>query len=249
MFKVSIQSKILLTIFFRIYVPIIILLTLVILVSLKTGIPLETFTRDPAAVAGEKGVSPLIELSINPFLGIISSLGILFWCVSATVCFFSFFITIPKKHVKKSDQSLFLGFFGLITLILLFDDLFLFHETIAPYLLFIPEKIVYACYGVMVLFGIIRFRKVILQSEWIILCLAFMFFFLSLVIDSFPILSQILNILNLELIILEDGFKFLGIASWVSYFAVVSFQVTKNFINSERKSFISLPNRDKLTDV
>lgn len=143
-------------------------------------------------------------------------------------------LTTTKSHTFKSDRSFFLGFFGLLTLILLLDDLFLFHETIAPNL-FIPEKVVYACYGAILLFGIIKFRKIILQTEWMIFGLALMFFSLSIVIDLFPIVYTS----NLEFI-LEDGFKILGIASWLSYFALVSFQVAKNSINSERRSSISL---------
>lgn len=77
----------------------------------------------------------------------------------------------------------------------------------------------------------LRFRKVIWQTEWIILCLALIFFFWSLVIDVFPFLNHrpTLNYL------LEDGLKLLGIASWLSYFAIVSFQITKNCLNSEQK--------------
>ena len=190
--------------------------------SLLTGIPLGTFTRDPAVIAGKEGVAPLVNFKINPFIGIISNVGILFWCTSASVCFFSYFLTMLKKGPKKINNSLFLRFFGLISLLMLFDDLFLFHESIAPKL-FLSEKLVYVCYLAIVSFGITRFRKVILQTEWIILCLAFVFFFLSLIFDIFE------SSLNIPIIfILEDGLKFLGIASWSSYFFLVSLQVAKN---------------------
>lgn len=213
------QSKIMLKIFLRIYVPIIILLILIFLVSLVTNIPLEIFTKDPAVIVGEKGVGSLVNFSINPFVSIISNLGILLWCASASICLFSFNFKESSKKIKKDRDCQFLKFFGILSLLLLLDDLFLFHESIAPKL-FISQKVVYVGYLSAVLLGIVKFKKLILQTDWIIWCFAFLFFSLSILID---ILEPFENS-----IFLEDGFKFLGIASWLSYFVSVSLQVAKN---------------------
>lgn len=234
-----IPSKILFKIFFYVYIPIAILLIVVFLMSFLTGIPLGTFTRDPAVIAGKEGVAPLVSFKINPFIGIISNLGILLWCTSAVVCFFSYFLgKAQKKRSGKINDFLFLRFFGSVSLLLLFDDLFLFHESIAPKM-FLPEKLVYFAYLVTVLFGIAKFRRVILRTEWSILCLAFTFFSLSIILD---ISNLALNVPIL--FILEDGAKLLGIASWSSYFFLVSFQATYNsYVSIEYKSdpfFVSL---------
>ena len=136
--------------------------------------------------------------------------------------FLQLFSWNAQKRTKKTQWFSLFKIFCLISLLMLCDDLFLFHESIAPKL-FLSEKLVYVCYFAIVSFGITRFRKVILQTEWIILCLAFVFFFLSLIFDIFD------SSLNIPIIfILEDGLKFLGIASWSSYFFLVSLQVAKN---------------------
>ena len=218
----AIKIKKLFSLFYLLYLPILILLILIFLVSWKTGIPVKVFTQDPAVVAGKAGLTSSMEFAINPFLGIISYLGVLFWCVCTSVCYFGFLL-ITETNQRKNNRALFLRFFGSITLFLLFDDLFLFHESLAPNL-FIPEKLVYICYALTVLYGFIRFRKVILQTQWTILLGAMIFFFLSLLIDTFGVGPDRAN-LNF---ILEDGFKLLGIASWSLYFSITSFQFVQN---------------------
>lgn len=212
-FKSFIQYRKLLIVVTALYLPVAILLCSIVLVNLYTGVPLETFTRDPAAIAG-----------INPFTGIVSNIGILLWCIGASISLFSFFNITKGQNNKTNDYTFFLLFFGLTTLVLLLDDLLLFHELIAPTILNISEKYIYACYGTVVLFGMVRFRKVIFQTEWIILGLAFIFFALSIAID----LSEIRLLLSSSsLTFLEDSFKLLGIASWAAYFVLTSFQIEK----------------------
>lgn len=192
------------------YLLIALLLCSIVIVNLYTGIPLEIFTKDLATVA-----------DVNPFVGIVSSIGVLLWCVGASICLFTFGKIIEQSN-KINDYSFFLLFFGLTTLVLLIDDLFLFHELIAPKVLNISQEIVYVFYGILVLFGIVRFRKIIFQTEWIILSLAFVFFALSIAIDLFEGLLILHNS-----VFLEDSFKLLGIASWVCYFVFASSQIEK----------------------
>lgn len=215
--KSFVKSRKSLTIVIILDLLIVILLSSIALLSLHTGIPLEKFTQDPAAVTG-----------VNPFTGVVSNTGILFWCISASVCLFAFFNIVERRNNKVNDDTLFLLFFGLTTLILLLDDLFLIHESIAPVLLNISEKQIYVCYGMIVLFGIVRFKKIILQTEWIILSLSFSFFALSLAIDIFG------NSLDFsKSVFLEDSFKLLGIVSWVCYFVLASFKIERNTVDSK----------------
>ncbi len=63
---------------------------------------------------------------------------------------------------------------------------------------------------------VVRFRKLILQTDFIFLILAFALFGLSIVID----------LLELKISILfEDGSKLFGIVSWFGYFAITCFRV------------------------
>ena len=81
-------------------------------------VPMSGFTRDPAAVH-----------NANPFTGVLSNIGILFWCSAAAVCFFSAAIQVKEARVKIVP---FLLFSGLLTAVLLLDDLFMLHETVIP---------------------------------------------------------------------------------------------------------------------
>ena len=211
------QFRTLFLVLIKLYIPTLILILVVFFFSLKTGIPIKEFTRDPAAIA-----------EMNPFFGIISNIGILFWCASASVCFFSFAV-LQKCRIEKRVKGvflLFLLFSGFITLILLLDDLFLFHERIFPKVskefffdsAAISEKFVYLGYIMLFSFYLLRFRKIIFQTEWRILLLAFLFFGVSVILDSLPI--QIFR----NHYLFEDGFKLFGIVSWFGYFVRVCFQ-------------------------
>ena len=195
------------------YLLIIFLLCSIFFISLDIGVPLERFTRDPSATTGT-----------DPLVGLVSNIGILFWCTGASICLYSFFNIIYSRGKKINDRPLFLLVFGAITAILMLDDLFLFHESIAPRVFNIPENSVYVFYGLIVLFSIIRFRRTILQTNWIILSLAFTFFALSIANDLF----KGLFILPSSTFI-EDSFKLLGIVSWVYYFILSSVQIEKMY--------------------
>lgn len=221
-------NKFFLSIVLKIYIPIFILLLVITSVSYFTGIPIEVFTRDPAVVATSEQIIPLLDENHNPFLGILSQIGILFWCVSSSICLFCALI-ITQKHYIWQNLANFLQFFGLITLILLLDDLFLLHESIFPQLLKIPEEFVYFCYGISVLIGLIKFKKIIIQTEWTILLLSLIFFSFSLILDEIILLNYSVGLK----ILLEDGFKLLGIASWFCYFGLVCLKVAQSAIKSK----------------
>ncbi|WP_052055520.1 hypothetical protein [Myxosarcina sp. GI1] len=185
-------------------------------VGLITDIPTDRLTRDIAAIA-----------EVPSFYGMISNIGILLWCASASICLFVFAV-LQKLKIKtiafKNNFLSFLLFSGLITLMLMFDDLFLLHEDIFPSLN-ISEMVVYSSYVTVVLLYLLKFRKIIFSTTWGILCLGFLFFAASLTIDFFSISGS-------RITLLEDGFKLLGIASWFSYFVSLCFETVKNTIDS-----------------
>jgi hypothetical protein len=237
--NLNLNTKIgrLLPIIIKFYVPIIILLLLVLLVNNKTQIPIATFTKDSAAIAGLNGLSSLVKVTTNPFVGVVSNIGILFWCTCASICFFTDAILRNEKDLELSQFKVFADFFrcfGIVTSILLIDDLFLFHETIAPKLFKVSQKAVYFSYALLVAWAIIRYRKTIVKTEWSILFLAFVFFALSLTMDEFITWIYPVKLAEDGLpALIEDGFKLLGIASWCVYFTKVCFQAIDNFIKAQ----------------
>ncbi len=209
--KVLAQIKNLFPVVIKLYTPIVILLCLVIFVSSITGVSINSFMNDPSAIA-----------KINPFLGVVSNIGILFWCAAASICFFSFAL-LKDSSIRNSWQNFLLAS-GFLTTILLLDDLFLFHEDnwnsrnfLFPNTTFLSEKVIYISYLVIILFYLAKFRRVILKTDFVLLLLAFLFFGISMSIDFFDI-----SLLNYA--ILEDGCKLFGIVSWFGYFSVVCFK-------------------------
>lgn len=192
------------------------LLIFVTLISFHEKAAIGFFTKDPGAILTSQEFTASISYILSPFVGIISQIGILCWSMTASLCIFCSAIIYQKKYISN-NLAYFLRFFGFITLILLLDDLFLLHEFILPRFLKIPEKLTYLCYGSLVLWGLIRFKSVILQTEWIILLLSLLWFGCSIFIDLFPVLDYFKDLEYL----LEDGFKLFGIVSWFYYFLTV----------------------------
>jgi hypothetical protein len=185
------------------YILSLIALSATALTSIYLDIPMYKFMRDPNSI-----------MKVSPFMGIISNFGVLLWCASAVVCLFS--RTILIRRIYDNDFSLFILCSGLMTILLLMDDLFMLHEYIFPRLFGLSEKPVTISYGALILFGLIKFKKCILETEFFILLVAIGFFGLSLIVDSFQYAIE--PLVGQWRILLEDGFKLLGIVSWFGYF-------------------------------
>ena len=220
--KTSFQDNLLTKLIFLIYIPTLILLIFVKLISFHEMVAIGFFTKDPGAVVTSQEFRGSINANLSPFVGIISQIGILCWSMTASLCIFSSAIIYQKKYISN-NLAYFLGFFGFVTSILLLDDLLLLHELILPLFFKIPEKLVYLCYVSLVIWGLIRFKTVILQTEWIILLLSFLWFGCSIFIDLFPFSSYFKDLEYL----LEDGFKLFGIVSWFYYFLTVCLKTVK----------------------
>jgi hypothetical protein len=195
------QSKILLPTLLKIYLP---LLCILVIIRLQNIIPTENLTKDPLALVDK------------PFyFGILSQVGALFWCSCAAICFFS---TVLLTKIYQRRLIPFFFFSGCLTTTLLLDDLFLLHEFVLPNYLKIPEKVVYLIYVIFVLLYLLKFRRIIQNTEFIVLLLAFAFFGFSVFIDSSLISIPKGWIESKDIYFLQDGSKFLGIISWFTYF-------------------------------
>ncbi len=185
-----------------VYLPVFGALFTLVVVSRQTGIPVSHFTRDPSAV-----------MEATFYVGALSNIGALLWCSAAAVCLFSFLVL--RSDTRNREMALFLLCSGLITSMLLVDDLFLLHERVFPWHLHIPEKAVLGVYGIVVLLYFVRFRESILRTDFLFLLLAFGFFALSIIVDRVP--ESVIP----EHHLFEDGFKLFGIVSWWAYFTGV----------------------------
>jgi hypothetical protein len=165
------------------------------------------FTRDPMSVThGE------------PFDGFISNLGALCWCAAAAVSLFSFFLLRKRENTKPSAG--FLLYLGILSLVLLFDDLFMLHELYYPDCLGISEMMVFLAYAALLGVLVLRYWRIILEIAPLPFIVSAIFFALSLMVDRFP------KYAFPGLVMLEDSFKYLGIACWLSFVITVSFKAT-----------------------
>lgn len=187
------------------YIIVFIALAVVWVISMRYNILIDNFFREPAAILG-----------FNPFLGVMSNLGVLLWAFSSAISLFAAVILL-KKGEKKTGG--FLLYAAVLTFVLLADDFCLLHERIFPRYLHIPEMAVYLAYVIAMLFLFIFFAKVIFQTDFGILLISCGF--LALSIGSDLVLPQ-----TGIAVLIEDGFKLLGIVAWLYYFVRTSYQQT-----------------------
>lgn len=152
------------------------------------------------------------------FAGFVSQLGALLWSASLTVCLFSLLL-LPRHTDRLMPTRRFLFHAAILTAVLLLDDIFLFHEEIAPEYLHIPERIVIVLYLILgVVFVFANWREM-LASDYLILGLSLALFGSSIFLDALPIEGFHVPYFWEQLeIFFEDGFKFAGIATWLTFF-------------------------------
>jgi hypothetical protein len=173
-------------------------------------ITLSYFTRDISAIG-----------NLPFFAGLVSQLGGLLWSAALTICIFAYFVLRAQEQNTRLPRR-FLLQAALLTGVLLLDDFFLFHEDIGPDYLHISERLIVLSYGLIAAVFLFSNLREILASEYLILGLALILFGLSIFVDAVDLekLNGLESIFNEQFsIFLEDGFKFVGVATWLVYFA------------------------------
>jgi hypothetical protein len=156
---------------------------------------------------------------VNPLTGYLSNMGMLMWCATIAITLFTAILIYRKTSLRKFWFYLSTSLF---TFILLMDDLFMFHEELAPQYLGFGEHAVYLFYIVCAIAYVIFFRKEILETHFIGLFIALGFMAVSIGCDYLQNLW--LWKLGQWEYFLEEGLKWFGLAWWCSYFAESSFE-------------------------
>ena len=169
-------------------------------------------------------VSRLFRESFNfeyPYIGLLTSLSEVLWCISASICLFSF--TVTKITSPRQRNNWFLLFSAIALITLLVDDIFRL-TLMASFYLGIPKLLMYAVYGTFFIFYALMFSKRVLKTPYLLLLISLFLFALSGMTD----------IIHLEgrgaPIILEDGTKLLGLLNLALYFWQVCQQEITNSI-------------------
>jgi hypothetical protein len=196
-----------------IFIPGLIFLGAAVFLAKANDVFFETISRDPIQVLNGK-----------PYVGILSNIGILFWCSTCAVLFYSALINRIKK--MPGNETYFLIFSGFLSILMLIDDFFLMHDVIFPEYLKIDEKVFYIFYGLSVVAIFVRYYKIILDTDYVLLILSFVLLGLSATTDEIIAMGVHIN----HPFIVEDSFKLLGILSWFSYFTRTAYKFVKTDI-------------------
>lgn len=220
-----------------VYVFVIALFVLVVVLRVFYELPIAYLTRDPADLIRFYPITNfpfyidgIVKLPF--YLGALSYLGILLWGATIAVCFFCF--SILRKTDRKGPVRLFFLLASGISTLLLLDDLFRLHEIVFPVYLHLHGYTLYAAYIVMIAFLLIRYRTVILNTDYLLLLFALACLGFSM---SGDVITDMFfsNISGATL--LEDGAKFTGIVSWLLYFARVSRHYVMQLITEKEVSY------------
>jgi hypothetical protein len=184
-------------------VPSAMLLAVVALLSVARDIPVGMFMRDPAALA-----------DMDPLTGMLSNLGILLWCATAAI---SLFAAEVLYGAGRTGASRFLFWSATLTMVLMLDDLFQFHEDLAERYLGLGDEAVYVVLGLGTVGYLAAFGQTILRGQYAPL-FAFAFALLGVSVSIDAVFERWLWRLGSWDVFVEDGAKFLGIASWCGYF-------------------------------
>jgi hypothetical protein len=192
-----------------IYVPILLLFAAIAVVSRATpGLEMAYFTRDITAIA-----------DIPFYAGLVSQLGVILWSAAVAVCLFTTLMLRLQKRSLSAQRFLFQA--GILTALLLLDDVYLFHDSVFTEYLHIRQRYVFLLYFVLILSFLLLNLQVILESEYWILGIAFSLFGASLFFDNvhlYKLEPFAALITKSRSTILEDAPKLAGIATWLLYF-------------------------------
>ncbi len=147
-------------------------------------------------------------------VGMISNIGILLWGAAASICFFT---TFSESINRESSKLLLLG--GIFSSLLCIDDLFLLHDR------YIGPDFLNLTYLAISIFLLVRFRKILKKIGLFNLIISILFLGLSVFFDG--VIQQIFN-QSYELTqLIEEGFKFIGIACWLNFWCKASSSALK----------------------
>ena len=142
-------------------------------------------------------------------VGMISNIGILLWGATSSICLFS---TFSERINGETSKLLLLG--GFFSGLLCIDDLFLLHDR------YVGPDFLNLTYLAISIFLLVRFKIILKKIGIFNLVISILFLGLSIFFDG--VIQQIFN-QSYELTqIIEEWFKFLGIACWLNFWCKAS---------------------------
>jgi hypothetical protein len=173
------------------------------------------------------GVERLFSDPFNfwfPYEGILTGVSEVLWCVTVTICAFTFGVLRSKKSRNRAE--IFLFFSALLLGVFFLDDRF--RMTLILSRLGISTKLIYLCYGSAIFIYGLKFWKFIITTPYLPLIAAFLLFAISRIEDQLSLESLGIHAM------LEDGTKLLALINLALYFWHVCHQeIWRNWQQSE----------------
>lgn len=203
---------------FFLYLPIVFLFVVVGLLSNAFDeFSLSIFLLDVVTLAG-----------LPFYAGFVPQLEGILWAASLTICIFTF-VALKRYQGDVGRSGRFLLQAGLVTLMMLFDNVFVFHGDSAPKYLHINKIVVLSVYAMVILYFVASNWAEILSSEYLLCLLAIGLLGTSILLDLLPLRAlHVPSALQQLRFFLEDGSKFAGIATWLLYLARLALQKIGN---------------------
>ncbi|MFZ9851164.1 MAG: oxidoreductase [Vulcanococcus sp.] len=167
---------------------------LALLLSGAAGIGTELVIRDLAQTCGQ----PL-------GVGLLSNLGYLLWISAAAIALFTALSGVGAVRGRER-QLLISG--GLFSLLLCLDDMFLLHDR------YIGSTFLYSLYAIFALLILFRFRAQVQALGGGSFLLAVVLLGSSVMLDQ---LQEVIPVAYDRVQLVEEGAKFLGIATWLAF--------------------------------
>ena len=162
-----------------------------------------------AGIKGQLVLRDLAQTCGTPVgVGLLSNLGYLLWLAAAAVALFTAYSGQPGVRGKQYELLACGGWFSFILCI---DDMFLLHDR------YVGQTFLYVMYMVFAALIATLYRRQLMASRGELFLLAVALLGASIGIDQFQPseVDQPLAYKTYQLI--EEGAKFLGIATWVLY--------------------------------
>ncbi len=183
-------------------------------VALQTSVPVESLLLDASVVGGGHWYS-----------GLVTSLGVFGWTVAAVSL-------LGGAHISRlcgrRGAAGALGSFGVIVLVLLFDDLLLLHSSVVPRVIGGPKWLLLAFeFGVVGAWAV-RFRAEIVRTRWELLIAAGLSFAWSVGFDRFPLTS------DRWALVVEDSGKMLGVLALATWAVSTTLDLVGSLVQAEQ---------------
>lgn len=202
-------------------IPVFVLLFVIgVLAWVTTEFTVQGFTRDIATL----GDLPF-------YAGSVSTLGLILWGATVGMCFLTYAV-LRSRH--RSQLVQFLGWGGVLTAVLLFDDAYLLHESVFPRYLGVDGSILFGTYAVAGVAYLASYRRVFFRTNYSLLLLGFLAFAVSVAADySLELFFRETGFLMM----MEDGSKLVGVVAWTAYYANTCRIALKDRLDGEDDRF------------